>query len=112
VADDITNYLQSNKESYDLTFAADVFVYLGDLQPLFEAIADRSASGACLLFSTELSEDQEYVLRSTGRFAHSERYIRKLAEQNGFEIARCKTGNLRKHRGGWIAGQYFLLTRR
>ena len=39
--------------------------------------------GSILVFSTEDTEDAPYVLRATGRYAHSSRYIESLAEERG-----------------------------
>jgi predicted TPR repeat methyltransferase len=106
---ELTSFLEMSTGEYDFFIAADVFVYLGNLEPLFRQIKKHAAPDACFLFSTEAT-DKAFILQDTGRYGHSERYIRKLAEETGFSVKSCASANIRKEKGEWIKGNLYLLT--
>ena len=105
---DIVNFLQNSSELFDLFIAADVFVYLGDLKEIFQLIKKRAASDACFLFSTEKCASH-FTLQPSGRYAHSENYIKEIADSCGFSTQLCQAANLRKEKKEWIEGLLFLL---
>jgi predicted TPR repeat methyltransferase len=108
-AEDILAYLGSVREEYDFFICTDVFPYVGEIRPLFDAVRIRAEPGAYFVFSTESTSQNDYVLRKTGRYAHSRSYIRKSAREASFSVAAMRTENLRKHRGGWLKGDLVVL---
>src|SRR6201999_4397445 len=56
---------------YDLILAADTLVYLGDLGPLFAAVADHLAPGGFFLFTTEAKDGEGFELGPKRRWRHS-----------------------------------------
>ena len=107
---DVTEVLRESCNAYDLIIAADVFVYIGDLVPVFTASAAALRPGGLLVFSVEAVDDGEfYVLRSTGRYAHAPDYIRTLAVAQGFEVISQDQAVLRKERGNPMHGYLFVL---
>ena len=106
---DMVEILDTTDETYDLVLAADVFGYVGNLEPIFQAVAKRASGGAYFVFSTESAGDRDYVLSDTGRFAHSRGYIESLAVELGFAVETCRQANIRKDRGQWVAGNLFIL---
>lgn len=106
---DICQYLESSQQQYDLFIATDVFVYIGDLSDTFRTISAHARPDACFLFSTEESLEQDFVLRPTGRYAHSRNYIEKLASTHGFAIASSQSINLRMEGQQQIKGGLFAL---
>ena len=72
---------------FDLIVAADVLVYLGNLQPLFDAVRTRLKDGGLWLFTTEKSESVDFGLGEKRRYRHSEAYLRRLADAHGFDVA-------------------------
>lgn len=109
---EIIEFLRTTTDGYDLVIAADVFVYLGRLEPFFTALNSCLSHGNTLLFSVERCSGEEYCLRQSGRYAHSEKYIRRLTEQFHFQIKHQQKTGIRKERGEWIPGDLFLLQRR
>ena len=109
VVGNIMEFLNNASEKYDLFIAADVFLYIGNLAPLFTSIRTRSSIGAYLVFSTESSHEKEYVLRQTGRYAHSRNYIQSLAKDHRCIVEKCQSGGLRKEKGQWTMGDIFVL---
>ncbi len=106
---ELVEYLGSIDRQVDLVLACDVLVYIGDLEPLFAAVRERLAPGALLGFSTEVDPDNDYVLRETGRFAHSPNYIRSLAGKHGLEIVSREDCVVRKDWRGDMTGEVYVL---
>lgn len=109
--EDLTAYLLQNDERFDLVLAADVFIYVGALDGLFAAVKQRTLPGACFLFSIERCDDADYVLRSSGRYAHSRAYIERMAAQFGFAIAASSPARIRMEAGAPLMGGIFMLRR-
>ncbi len=97
------------EENFHLILAADVFVYLGDLAPVFAAVREKLFSGGLFAFSVELGDADGYVLRGAGRYAHAPAYLRALAAQHGFVTRAEQPTVLRKDYGHDIAGVLWLL---
>ena len=63
---------------YDLVLAADVFVYVNDLAPIFAAIAQILAPDGLLAFTAETHSGDGVKLLPTLRYAYGEAYLRGL----------------------------------
>jgi predicted TPR repeat methyltransferase len=109
VVADIIEFLNDTDETYDLFIATDVFIYCGNLERIFQSVQVTAFSGAYFLFSTESCTGEDYVLRPTGRYAHSQAYIQLLADEYGFVTAVCQSAGVRKEKGKWIMGDIFAL---
>ena len=76
---------------YDLILAADTLVFLGDLRPVFAAVADHLAPGGFFLFTTEAKEGQRggpgFELGPKRRWRHGEAYLRQAAKTAGLSVA-------------------------
>jgi predicted TPR repeat methyltransferase len=110
---DLIDWLSETEETFDLVTAADVIIYLGDLTPMFEVLSRRIRPGGRLLLSTERLEDGlgDYLLRPSGRFAHSRVYLRRLAARFGFTEERLGSAEIRRSKMGWDEGDVVLLLR-
>lgn len=93
--------------SLDAVLAADVFVYLGDLDAAFEAAARALVPGGVFAFSVELLESGDFFLRPNGRYAHSAAYLHALAARRGLVERSMERIRLRVEHGqpvdGWLA---------
>ena len=107
--DDIVGRLEILKTQFSLFISSDVFAYIGDLLPLFSCIKRHSTQNSLLVFSTEHTDDGDFILRNTARYAHSKDYILSIAKQQGFRLEFFTTCNLRYERDGWIIGGLFVL---
>jgi predicted TPR repeat methyltransferase len=88
----------------DLVTAADVFMYVGALDDVVPAIAKGLAKGGFFAFSVEAHDGPEdFVLRPSRRYAHSEAYIRRLLEA-GFALRSLERETIRMDRGEAIVG--------
>lgn len=113
LVDDLIPPLEANSDGFDLVLAADVFVYIGDLGPVFGATAAALRPGGLFMFSTEDEEDaQGFVLRASGRYAHGKSYITELAEKWNLDLVSVDDVSLRKESGQDIQGSIYVLKRR
>ncbi|MBN9031691.1 MAG: methyltransferase [Rhizobiales bacterium 63-7] len=96
----------------DLITAADVLMYLGDLENAFVLIAALAAPDAILAFSVEDSgEPDSFVLRDSMRYAHGEAYVAALCAIHGFTVAATQKTAIRKDGGKAIMGILFVAAR-
>jgi len=68
---------------YDLFISADVLIYVGSLEALFESLKNHASDKALFVFSTEHLEGQGYLLQYTCRYTHSLECIRSVAAKSG-----------------------------
>ncbi len=110
--DDIISFLQTNTQKCDLIVAADVFTYMGDLEAVFKECCTVIKKSGLLLFSVEEAgnnSNKKFKLKQTGRFGHSEKYIKTLCKQTGWTIIDHKLSDLRQEKGEWVRGHLFIL---
>ena len=80
----------------DLVIAADVFMYLGSLGPVFATAAANLLPDGLFAFSVELSKGNgDYELRPSMRHAHSAEYVTTCLATNGLESLETKTAIIR-----------------
>jgi predicted TPR repeat methyltransferase len=96
VLGDYVHYLRARQEACDLVLAADVFIYAGDLDPVFQAVAPLLRPGGLFAFSLEVSQQADYVLQPNRRYAHSLGYIRRLARQTHLREVAVNSVKLRR----------------
>jgi predicted TPR repeat methyltransferase len=91
----------------DLALAADVLVYIGDLAPVFTAVARALEPGGLFAFTTQSQKGEGFHLGADLRFAHAEAYLQACAEKAGFATLSLASAVTRKDRGadvpGWAA---------
>lgn len=112
IVGDLLPPLHANPQGFDLVLAADVFVYIGDLAPVIAATVDALRPGGLFLFSTEADDaGGDFVLRSSGRYAHGPRYVQDLAHEHGLETVASEQVKLRKENGVYLTGTLFAFRR-
>lgn len=94
---------------YSLICAADVFIYIGALEPLFQAMTPRLATGGVIAFSIETADHDEIEIRASGRFAHAPAYIENLMRQSGLHLLAQQPHTIRQEQERPIAGQLYLI---
>ncbi|QJE73015.1 tetratricopeptide repeat protein [Aerophototrophica crusticola] len=97
--------------AWDLLLAADVLVYLGDLDPVMRAAAAALVPGGRFAFSVERAADG-FVLQESRRYAHSEAHVRAAAEAAGLEVEMLEPLVPRLDRGKPLDGLLVVLRRR
>ena len=93
----------------DLITAADVLMYLGNLESDF-LIAERlTAQGADFAFSVEdAGGGDAFHLAPSLRYAHSETYVRGLCARHGLDVLKIEKTTIRKDGGKPVSGILFL----
>lgn len=108
---DIIAFLEGDPRRWSAITAADVLVYLGDLEPLFTLVAERLEPGGRFLASAEVHEGEGYTLRASGRFAHAWSYLETCAEGVGLTVDAHVQGPLRREAKQVLEGHVFVLRR-
>jgi predicted TPR repeat methyltransferase len=109
---DVAEFLRLTDRRYDLVVAADVFVYVGALDAVFDGIARVLAPDGLFLFSVEEAGDgRDLELRTTSRYAHGLAGLRRLATLHGLAEARVERATLRHDQGQAVTGLCVLLRR-
>lgn len=110
---DVTAFLDTQAAaSIALAAAADVFVYIGDLAPVFAACHRALESEGLLAFTLQHHEgSQEFVVGPDMRYAHAPGYLRALAAARGFEVLLLEEVSVRKDRGVPVAGMAAVLSK-
>ena len=109
---DIVEFLQARQAPCGLLVAADVLVYFGDLQPVFHAARGALLDGGAFAFTVEaqpagaqaVAQPIDYVLRPSGRYAHSRAYLEALAQAHGFQVRSITEQVLRQDDGQDLTG--------
>ena len=105
---DILDWIRASAaQRFDVIAAADVFIYIGALEPIFAEAARLARPGALFAFSIEVCEGKDWRLQESGRYAQSAGYIRRLASEHGFAVATERVQAVRKP----INGLLYVLSR-
>jgi len=107
---ELGEFLASTESHFDLILAADVFIYVGALASVFRSARRILEPGGCLAFTVEVNKSgPDLQLLSNLRYAHSEAYIRRLADEIGFTVARVSEAPIRYDQKTPIMGLYCYL---
>ena len=110
---DLAAHLQTTAEAHDAVIAADVFIYIGDLDAVFAGVRRVLQPEGVFCFSVEQADDAvDFELRPSSRYAQSGRYLRALALRHGFDVEAIDPGPLRLDQGLPVMGLYAWLRRR
>ncbi len=109
---DLVQHLQQTASRHDLVVAADVFIYVGDLEPVFAGVARVLQPGGVFCFTVEPADDDRPVaLHAQLRYAHSLPYLQGLAQRHGLRLLRADAQPLRQQRAQVTPGLYVYLGR-
>lgn len=106
---EVVEFLAGSDARHDLIAAADVLIYIGDLDPLIAAAARHLAPGGLVAFSVERDDAADVTLRPTGRYAHRRAYLERLAAAHGLTPVAFEPIVVRHENPGPIPGWVFLL---
>lgn len=93
--------------SFDLVVAADVFVYVGKLDALFEQTRRLLRPGGLFAFSVEAAVpglhaqagETGYHLHERGRYVHTREYIERLGTSHGLALHEMRDAVCREDKG-------------
>ncbi len=113
VKDEVVHFIRSSSviDRYSLLVAAEVLIYLGDLDPLFNAIkeSDLFSAQAIFVFSLEILIGESYFLQTSGRYSHSETYVEYLCDRYKFNVITKEATVIRKERGQDVRGIVYVV---
>jgi predicted TPR repeat methyltransferase len=109
VAAELTSFLRSSPEAFDVVAASDTLVYFGNLREVLGAAGASLRPGGRLLFTLEHAVNEEdaaggYRLHADGRYMHTDRYARRALEQAGFEAVETEKALLRREGAAYVEG--------
>ncbi len=84
---------------YDLVIAADVFVYVNELSPIFAALACLIANGGLFAFTAETHAGSGVKLLPTLRYAHAEHHLRASLGNADFSVSHLAETSVRSEKG-------------
>lgn len=106
---EVVSYLQHSTRHYDLIAACDVLVYIGNLEPLFAASADKLSPQGYLVLSIENGDAfAPFALRPSGRYVHAASYLESLAAQHGLKVLRKDLATIRTENYEPVEGYIFI----
>lgn len=89
---------------YHLVIAADVFVYVADLAPVFSAVARVLAAGALFAFTLEAGIAETPILKDSLRLAHGHSYVAATLSAAGLALLPMREITLRTEKGEPVPG--------
>jgi predicted TPR repeat methyltransferase len=103
---ELTEYLRSHTDTFDVIVSADTLVYFGALEHVIAAASGALRPGGVLIFTLEHGVSPsapDYHLETHGRYTHARPYVERLLELNGLtpEIGQAE---LRMESGVPVAG--------
>ena len=108
---DLAEHLASADDRHDLVVSADVFIYVGDLAPVFSGVRRVLQPGGVFAFSVEpAAADQPWVLQASLRYAHGAAALRTLAAAHGLQVRHVERGALRVDEVHTVQGEYWVMT--
>jgi predicted TPR repeat methyltransferase len=111
VVGELVGTLAARAGHYDLVVAADVLVYLGDLEPVMRAARAALKPGGAFAFTVEKADGIEsYVLGPKQRYAHAAEYVDGTAALAGFTVALMEDAVTRRDAGHDVPGLVVVLT--
>jgi len=82
---ELTEYLRSHREAFDVIVSADTLVYFGSLESVLAAAAGALRPGGLLIFTLEHAVAAcapDYHLETHGRYTHAKPYVEQLLAAN------------------------------
>jgi len=106
---ELTSFLRSSPEAFDLVASSDTLNYFGDLREVLAAARASLRAGGRLLFTLEHAVREEdlpagYRLHPAGRYVHAQSYVRSTLVEAGFEVIAIETAHLRREGDAYVDG--------
>lgn len=108
---DMVEYVDRTRTAYDLIFAADSLIYLGDLGPLLKGAAAALRPGGLLAATLETTAKAAFEQLTSGRFAHSPKAFIAEAALHGFSLRAIRRNFLRLEAHRRVYGALVVLER-
>eukprot|EP01098_Paradermamoeba_levis_P001813 TRINITY_DN12080_c0_g1_i1.p1 TRINITY_DN12080_c0_g1~~TRINITY_DN12080_c0_g1_i1.p1 ORF type:complete len:152 (-),score=55.64 TRINITY_DN12080_c0_g1_i1:206-661(-) len=103
--------INQQEKEIGLIVSSDVFVYVGDLRPVFANCYNVLKMGGLFVFSIEMSspdDEKDFRLTENGRFVHQNKFVLKTATDLGFHLEFSSSGVGRLEAGKGIQHLFFI----
>jgi predicted TPR repeat methyltransferase len=105
---ELTTYLESHRDAFDVIVSADTLVYFGAFERVIRAAALALVPSGHLIFTLEdACEDCRpvgYRIQPHGRYAHGKDYVIKVLAEAGLGLVMIRSDILRSEAGRPVAG--------
>lgn len=99
ITGELTSFMIGRKDAYDAIVSADTLCYFGQLEAVFSAAAGALRQGGYFIFTVEKTSPStgaaKRTLDHTGRYTHTEDYVRSAIADADLEITQLTTTTLR-----------------
>lgn len=107
--EELTAFLCSKTDHYDLIVAADVLCYFGALEEVAKGFLEAMVPTGRLGFSVERMDDRDlqepgYRLDKSGRYKHDPTYVATCLSESGLIVIDCQEADLRSEYGVPVGG--------
>jgi predicted TPR repeat methyltransferase len=105
---ELTHYLATQPDSFDVVVSADTLCYFGALEAAAAAAHRSLKAGGWLVFTVEAlpGDDKPHLLQPNGRYAHARGYLEQVLGGAGFGTLTIRPDTLRQEAGepvpGWV----------
>jgi predicted TPR repeat methyltransferase len=108
---ELVAFMCAHPADYDVVISVDTLVYFGALEGAMSAAATALRPGGVLAFTLEaetIGSSERFRLHQSGRYSHSEDYVRECLEAAGFKVLLIEGGVLRQEAGADVLGHVVL----
>ena len=96
---ELTAFMRSSPQAFDIIVAADVLCYFGKLDEALQAAHDAFRPGGALCFSVEAllepASGEDFRLQTHGRYSHARSYLERDLAAAGFAVPQIESAVLR-----------------
>lgn len=116
IKQEITEYMLTRQGAFDLVLSADTLIYFGHLEQVFQAVAGALRPQGYFIFTVESVAQSElsvagYQLHPSGRYRHSDAYVRQMLSKAGMTALSMSEEVLREEIRQPVAGMVFVARR-
>ena len=105
---ELTQFLQSRRNEYDIIVSADTLVYFGDLADALGAASAALRPGGVLIFTVEKADDADapegHRINPHGRYSHTRAYVERTLAKKGLADLTIEEDVLRQETGLPVQG--------
>ena len=108
---ELSEFMESRPQRFDLVNCADTLIYIGALGQVAAAAHRCLRPKGVFAFTVEALPEgvsNPFKLTMTGRYAHSDSYVREVMASAGFSETEYQTVDLRKEAGASVRGYLFI----